>query len=159
MKRAIYTGTFDPFTNGHKDILERSLDVFDEVIVLIAISPNKKSLLDLDQRLDLLNKIFKDRKNIIVDSWQGLVVEYAKKNNVNHIVRGLRPTGDFESEYQMASMNKSLSPNIETVFLMTGNEHSFVSSSLVKEIFKHGGDISPFVPSEVLDCLNNTKKA
>tara|TARA_R110000868_G_scaffold351700_2_gene612962 strand:- start:3362 stop:3844 length:483 start_codon:yes stop_codon:yes gene_type:complete len=153
LRKAIYAGTFDPFTNGHADILRRSIEIFDEVTVLVAISPTKKPLFSMEERLAMIRELYNSEKKIIVDSWEGLIVDYAKKKNVANIVRGLRPTGDFEIEFQMASMNQKLYPDIETVFLMTGPEHYYVSSSLVKEIHKHGRDISQFVPKEILKHL------
>ncbi|MBH48036.1 MAG: pantetheine-phosphate adenylyltransferase [Halobacteriovorax sp.] len=153
LRKAIYAGTFDPFTNGHADILRRSIEIFDEVTILVAISPTKKPLFSMDERLAMIRELYNSEKKIIVDSWEGLIVDYAKKKNIANIVRGLRPTGDFEIEFQMASMNQKLYPDIETVFLMTGPEHYYVSSSLVKEIHKHGRDISQFVPKEILKHL------
>lgn len=152
-RKAIYAGTFDPFTNGHANILIRSLEIFDEVTVLVAVSPTKKPLFSMKERLGMIGELYQSEKKIIVDSWEGLIVDYAKKHNIGNIVRGLRPTGDFEIEFQMASMNQKLYPEIETVFLMTGPEHYYVSSSLVKEIHNYGRDISPFVPKEVLKHL------
>ena len=158
MQKAIYPGTFDPFTEGHLDILTRASKLFDEITILIAVSPNKKPILTLEERLEIFHKIFKPsslkKHKIKVEHWDGLVVDYAKENNISHIVRGLRPTGDFELEFQMGSMNKKLYPKVETIFFMTDSHHYYVSSSLVKEIFNHGGDISPFVPKEVLKYLN-----
>lgn len=148
-KTAIYAGSFDPFTNGHQDIVKRALTIFDEVTILLAISPSKKSFLDKDKRLKLLNDIYHNDSRIIIDSWDGLLVDYAKSKNINSIVRGLRPTGDFEIEFQMASMNRKLVNEIETVFLMTGENLYYISSSLVKEVFYHGGDVEGFVPPEV----------
>tara|TARA_R110000868_G_scaffold83454_2_gene235545 strand:- start:3362 stop:3844 length:483 start_codon:yes stop_codon:yes gene_type:complete len=153
LRKAIYAGTFDPFTNGHADILRRSLEIFDEVTVLVAVSPTKKPLFSMEDRLTMIRELYDSEKKIIVDSWEGLIVDYAKKKNIGNIVRGLRPTGDFEIEFQMASMNQKLYPEIETVFLMTGPEHYYVSSSLVKEIHKYGRDISQFVPKEILKHL------
>jgi pantetheine-phosphate adenylyltransferase len=157
-KRALYAGTFDPFTNGHLDIVERALKLFDEVILLVAVSPSKKPFLSQSHRLDLLKKIFIKEKKIKIDTWDGLVVEYARKNKIGFIIRGLRPTGDFEVEFQMASMNRKLNHDLDTVFLMTSDKNFYVSSSLVKEIYFHGGNISEFVPEEVLKELNKKKK-
>lgn len=147
---AIYPGSFDPFTLGHFDILERALGLFDEVRVVIAKSSSKKSLLSFEERKDLIEKIFSADQRVTVVAWEGLLVEYARKKKIPYIVRGLRPTGDFEGEYQMASMNSKLHPEVETLFLMTSSEHNFISSSLVKEIWSHQGDISEFVPADVL---------
>lgn len=155
MKKVIYAGTFDPFTKGHEDIVKRSLKIFDEVTILVAVSPSKKPLFEIDQRVKMISECFSDKEKVLVDSWEGLIVDYAKKFNFRSVVRGLRPTGDFEIEFQMASMNKALYPEIDTIFLPTGGDHYFVSSSLVKEIYKHGGDISDFVPPRILEYINN----
>lgn len=157
-KIALYAGTFDPFTNGHLDIVERALKIFDEVILLVAVSPSKKPFLSQSNRVGLLKKIFIKEKKIKIDTWDGLVVEYARKNRIGFIIRGLRPTGDFEVEFQMASMNRKLNHDLDTVFLMTSDKNFYVSSSLVKEIYFHGGNISEFVPSEVLNELNKKNK-
>lgn len=148
-KKAIYAGTFDPFTNGHLDIVNRALTVFDEVVILIAVSPTKKPLFSVDERVKMISDLFENNSSVSVDKWDGLIVEYARKVGIKSLVRGLRPTGDFENEFQMASMNKKLYEEIETLFLMTGPENYFVSSSLVREIQKHGKDISEFIPKEI----------
>lgn len=148
-KTALYAGSFDPFTNGHLDIVNRALKIFDELTILIAVSPSKKPFIEKEVRVDLLNEIFKDEPRVKIDSWDGLLVDYAKNNNIHSVVRGLRPTGDFEIEFQMASMNRKLVKDIETVFLMTGENLYYISSSLVKEVFSHGGDVENFVPPEV----------
>lgn len=152
--KAIYPGTFDPFTNGHADILRRALLIFNEVTLLIAVHPSKKSLFTKDEKVEMLNEIYKNNKRVHVDFFEGLSVDYAENNKANAIVRGLRPTGDFESEYQMASMNNKLNPNIETVFLMTGGDHNFISSSLVREVHGMGGKVSSFVPDVVMEKLS-----
>lgn len=152
--KAIYPGTFDPFTNGHADILRRALLIFNEVTLLIAVHPSKKSLFSPEEKMEMLKEIYQSNKRVKIDFFDGLSVDYAKKNKSNAIVRGLRPTGDFESEYQMASMNNKLNPNIETVFLMTSGDHNFISSSLVREVNGMGGDVSPFVSEIVLQKLS-----
>jgi pantetheine-phosphate adenylyltransferase len=157
-KRALYVGSFDPFTNGHFDILNRSLAIFDEVVIVIAKSPSKNNLFSFDERQAMLEELVKDLPQVSVDIWEGLIVEYAKKNNINYIVRGLRPTGDFEIEFQMAAMNRKLSGTVETVFLMSDEDTYFVSSSLVKEIHGHGGNIDEFVPTKILKKMNEKKK-
>lgn len=151
--KAIYAGTFDPYTNGHQDILDRALRIFDEVTVLVAVSPSKKPMFTKDQRLEMLRAHFKDTPQVRVDSWGGLLVEYAKRNQISNIIRGLRPTGDFEIEFQMASMNNKLHPEIETVFFMTEGQNYFISSTLVREIYHHGGEISEFVPTEIQNYI------
>ncbi|MDD0853806.1 pantetheine-phosphate adenylyltransferase [Halobacteriovorax sp. GB3] len=155
IKKAMYAGTFDPFTKGHEGILKRALNLFDEVTILVAISPSKRPLFTTEERVEMIGDHFKNDKRVKVDSWGGLIVDYAKNNNIGAIVRGLRPTGDFESEFQMASMNNKLFPDIETVFLVTEGDNYYVSSSLVKEIFKHGTDVSDFVPDSILKRLQN----
>ncbi|EQC50550.1 pantetheine-phosphate adenylyltransferase [Bacteriovorax sp. DB6_IX] len=153
MKKAMYAGTFDPFTNGHSDILKRSLSVFDEVTILVAKSPTKTPLFTAEERVSMLKEAFAHDSRVLVDSWDGLIVDYARKNNIDCIIRGLRPTGDFEAEFQMASMNKRLYPEIETVFLVTEGQNYYVSSSLVKEIYKHGRDIGEFLPEKIYEWL------
>ncbi|MBY0517660.1 MAG: pantetheine-phosphate adenylyltransferase [Bacteriovoracaceae bacterium] len=157
VRTAIYAGTFDPFTNGHLDIVQRAIGLFDEITLLVAVSPTKKPTLSQEKRVEILNQLFKSEKKIKVDCWDGLVVDYARKNNIPFIVRGLRPTGDFEVEFQMASMNRKINSNLDTVFLMTSEKLYYISSSLVKEVWQHGGDISAFVPSIVLEELNKIK--
>ena len=157
-KRAIYAGTFDPYTNGHHHILSRALRIFDEVVVLVAVSPTKKTMFSKDDRIKMLQELYADNPRVSVDSHEGLIVDYAKNNGIQPIVRGLRPTGDFEIEFQMASMNYKLNSDLDTVFLMTGGRYYFVSSTLVKEVFGHGGDISEFVPESIHKYLKKVKK-
>lgn len=156
-KTGLYAGSFDPFTNGHLDIVQRAMGIFDELTILIAVSPSKKPFIDKETRKILLEEIYANHPNIKVDTWDGLVVDYAKKNNVDSIIRGLRPTGDFETEFQMASMNRKLYPAIETVFLMTGENLYYISSSLVKEVYTHGGDIKQFVPANIYQTLKKSE--
>lgn len=155
---ALYAGSFDPFTNGHLDIVKRALKIFDEVVILIAVSPSKKSFLNKETKIKLIKEIFIDEPRVKIDSWDGLLVDYAKSKNISAIVRGLRPTGDFEFEFQMASMNRKLTPEIETVFLMTGENLYYISSSLVKEVFTHGGDVERFVPQPIFNELMKKRK-
>jgi len=154
-KKALYAGSFDPFTNGHLDIVKRALKMFDEITILIAVSPSKKPLITKEDRKTILLEIFKDESNVKVDDYDGLIVDYAKKHDIESIVRGLRPTGDFEIEFQMASMNRKLNPECETVFFMTGEKFYYVSSSIVKEVLRHDGEIKDFVPDEVYKYLKN----
>ena len=157
-KTALYAGSFDPFTNGHFDIVKRALSIFDELRIVIAVSPTKKSFIEKEKKLELINEIYKDEERIVVDTWDGLLVDYAKTNKVDAIVRGLRPTGDFEFEFQMASMNRKLNSDLETVFFTTGENLYYISSSLVKEVFNHGGDISKFVPEIINNELLKRRK-
>ena len=156
-KRALYAGTFDPFTNGHLDIVQRAVKIFDEVVVLVAVSPTKKPFMSTEARVNVLKKLFAHEPKVIVDSWSGLIVEYARVNNISSIVRGLRPTGDFEIEFQMASMNRKINAECDTIFLMTSEKLYYISSSLVKEVYAHNGDITPFVPPMVLEEMKKIK--
>lgn len=146
LKRALYAGTFDPFTNGHLDIVERAIKIFDEVVILVAVSPTKKPFMSTEARVGVLKQLFSHEPKVSVDSWSGLIVEYARQKDIGSIVRGLRPTGDFEIEFQMASMNRKINAICDTVFLMTSEKLYYISSSLVKEVYNHDGDITPFVP-------------
>lgn len=156
-KTALYAGSFDPFTLGHADIIERALAFFDEVTLVIAVSPSKKPLLTKEQRKEMLEGLYKEDSRVKVDAWDGLIVDFAKEHRINAMIRGLRPIGDFDLEFQMASMNKKLNNGLETIFFMTGDNLYYVSSSIVKEVYNHGGDISNFVPSKVLAYLNKTR--
>ena len=157
-KKALYAGTFDPLTNGHLDIIQRSLNIFDQLTILLAVSPAKGPLFSLEQRLEMTTELFKKDPRVRVDSWQGLVVDYLGQHKIDVIVRGLRPTGDFEYEFQMAAMNRHLGPSIETVFLVTGEKNYFVSSTLVKEIYQHGGEVRDLVPPGIYKKMQQLRK-
>lgn len=152
-RRAIYPGSFDPLTNGHLDILDRSLKLFDEVIVLVAGTTRKQTLLTVEERVALIQQAVLDRKNVRVEQTPGLIMEYAKEHHIDAVIRGLRSPSDFEYEYMMASMNRNIFPDIETVFMMTSQGLYFVSSTMIKELFFYGGDVSPYVPSVVKQAL------
>ncbi|MFZ4712236.1 MAG: pantetheine-phosphate adenylyltransferase [Bacteriovoracaceae bacterium] len=158
LKTALYAGSFDPFTNGHEDIVSRALKIFDHVTIVIAIAPNKTPLFEGVQRVKMIRELYKDNKKVFVTTWDGLVVDFARENKIGSIVRGLRPTGDFEIEFQMASMNRKLYPECDTVFLMTGEKHYYVSSSLVKEIYNYGGEVSRFVPKHIYNYMLKFRK-
>lgn len=147
--KAIYPASFDPITNGHLDIIERALKVVDHLVLLIAKSPEKPGLLSVEERLEILKSLFEGRKNITLDSWDGLLMEYSKNNEINLIIRGLRAISDFEYEYMMASMNKKLNPKIETIFMMTGETYHYLSSRNIKEVVSLGGSVKGLVPSIV----------
>lgn len=149
MKIAVCPGSFDPVTNGHLDIIERSGALFDKVIVAVLNNPNKKSLFSVEERVEMLRKSCSFMKNVEVDSFSGLLIEYAKRKNASVLVKGLRAVSDFEYELQMALMNKKLSPEIETVFIMTSSKYSYLSSSIVKEVARFGGCIKGLVPDNV----------
>lgn len=144
-----YPGTFDPITNGHLDIIERAASKFEEVVVLVLNNSAKKPLFSLEERILLIEESISRFSNVKVDYYGGLLVEYLNQNQIGSIVKGLRAFTDFEYEFQMASMNHHLSPKIETLFLMTNNKYSYVSSSIVKEAAKYGADIEALVPGHV----------
>ncbi len=156
MKIAIYPGSFDPITNGHIDIINRASKLYDKLIIAVASNSNKKSLLSKKQRVDILKKSVSSNK-IKIDSFEGLLVDYANKQNVYTIIRGLRTLSDFEYEFRMAIMNRNLNSSIETIFLMTDEKYSHISSSSIKEIYLLNGDIGPFVPDAVINKLNEIK--
>ena len=160
MKRkiAIVPGSFDPITYGHIDIIKRSAQLFDEVIVAILVNPDKKYLFTLEEREEMINESIKDFKNVKVDSFSGLLVNYAKKVNSTVIVRGLRAVSDFESEMQLTFMNKALDDNIETFYMMANKQYSFISSSIVKGVSGFGADLSKFVPKHVEERLEKKVK-
>lgn len=146
---AVYPGSYDPLTNGHIDIIQRGLKIFDKIIVAALKNPSKTYLFSLEERMDMLMETFKKNPNIEVDYFEGLLVDYLKKIGVNTVVRGLRAISDFEIEFQMALMNRSIKPEIETIFLVPSVCYSFVSSRLVKEVYQLGGGIKKMVPDIV----------
>ncbi len=150
---AIYPGSFDPVTHGHLDVLQRALAIFDRVILGVAYNINKKGLFSADERVEMLKELMKDEPRVEVDTFSCLLMEYAARRGAGAVVRGLRAVADFEYEFQLALMNRKLAPDIDTVFLMTGEEYFFVSSSLVREVARLGGDVSQFVPSVVERAL------
>jgi len=145
----LYPGTFDPITNGHLDLIERAARLFDLVIVAVADSPGKSPLFDVDTRVELVEEVVSDLKNIEVCGFSGLLVDLAKEKNANVLLRGLRAVSDFEYEFQLANMNRHLSPELESLFLTPSEQYSFISSTLVREVASLGGDISQFVPKAV----------
>ena len=153
MIRAVYPGSFDPITLGHLDIIRRASKLFDEVIMAVVANPGKNPLLPLDVRAELISKVVADIPGVKVDTFQGLTVDFAKNKQISVIIRGLRAVSDYEAELGMAQTNKQLLPELETIFLMTKPEYSFISSSTVKEIHKLGGDVTQFLPSVVNSYL------
>ena len=151
---AVYPGTFDPFTNGHSDLVERASSLFDKVIVAIAANPGKTPLFDLQARVSMANTVLSGLENVEVCGFSELLVDFARKQQANVILRGLRVVSDFEYEMQLASMNRHLASDIETLFLTPAEQYSFISSSLVKEIAQHGGDVSEFVHASVAEQLS-----
>ncbi len=154
---AVYPGTFDPVTNGHTDLIARAAGIFETVIVAIAANPTKTPLFDLSQRVLMAQKILCDFENVEVCGFSELLVDYARARHARVILRGLRAVSDFEFEMQLASMNRQLDHSVETVFMTPGDETSFISSSLVKEIAFHGGDVSQFVHESIVEELKNVK--
>lgn len=151
--RAIYPGSFDPITNGHLDILDRSLQLFSEVTIVVAGAGKKNPLFTPEERVELIREVVAERKGVRVDRWSGLIMDYARQHRIKAVIRGLRAASDFEYEFMMASMNKQINPEIETLFMMTAQNLYFVSSSMIKELFHYGGDISHYVPEAVVERL------
>ena len=155
---AVYPGTFDPITNGHTDLVDRGVKIFDKVIIAVAENPTKNTLFNISERMNFIDKIFQNNKKVAIYPLNKLLVEFAKEHNATVILRGLRAVSDFEYEVQLASMNRSMEPNIESVFMSPAEKYGFLSSSIIKDIAKHGGDLSKFVNKDVLDALNQKLK-
>jgi pantetheine-phosphate adenylyltransferase len=158
MRTAIYPGSFDPLTNGHLDVVERAAKLFDRVVVAVAKNEGKHPLFTLDERVALVQKSIKKMPNVTVDSFDGLLVDYVVSKNARAIVRGLRAISDFEFEFQLALMNRKLNENVETIFMMPKDTYTFLSSRIVKEIARLGGDVRPFVPPPVQVALRKKLK-
>jgi pantetheine-phosphate adenylyltransferase len=155
---AVYPGTFDPITNGHADILRRSLKIFDRVVVALAENVRKEPLFTISERRAMISDALGGDPRIEIDAFQGLLVDYVRRRGAGVVIRGLRALADFEYEFQLTHMNRHLAPEVETVFLMTNQESFYVSSSLVKEVALMGGDISRMVPAAVVSALEGKKK-
>lgn len=156
MKRALYTGSFDPMTNGHLDIITRASKMFDELVVGVIVNPNKNPLFTKEERVDMIKEVTADLPNVRVDSFQGLLADYVNRNHFNAVVRGLRATSDFEYEIQMAQMNACLfDKGIESVFLMTSPRYSFISSSMIKEVVSLNGCVDGLVPEIILEKIKD----
>ncbi|MCX7641538.1 MAG: pantetheine-phosphate adenylyltransferase [Elusimicrobiales bacterium] len=160
IKSALYPGSFDPLTFGHLDIIERACQIFDKLIVSIFVNQSKKPLFTLEERVDILKKVLGKNKSIIIDCFDGLLVDYMKRKKIKVIIRGLRAVSDLEYEFQYAAANRTLDPEIETIFFMPRLRYSYLSSSVVREILKFGGDVSKMVPPYVIEVVkrkNNNK--
>lgn len=156
-RRAIFPGSFDPITKGHESVVIRSLDLFDKIIIAIGINDNKNQFFPIDLRMEWIKQVFSEYPSVSVVKYEGLTVDLCKKHKANYILRGLRTSADFEFERSIGQVNHSLDPGIETVFLLTCAEHTAISSSIVREVYRHGGDISQFIPDK-LD-INIVEKA
>lgn len=159
MKTALYPGSFDPITNGHLDIINRALNIFDKLYIVLSVNPQKKTLFSVSERVELLKHVLKDYQNVEIIENKVLTVQKAKELKATHIVRGLRALTDFEYEFQLTHANRVLDQSIDTVFFMTENKHSFLSSSSVKEIAQFGGNIDSFLPEYVILKLKEKFKS
>ena len=148
-KIAVFPGSFDPFTIGHEAIIRRAMSLFDEIIIAVGANVLKKNYYSLEIRKEMINKVFKDEPRVIVDHYEGLTVDYCIRNRAGYLLRGLRTAADFEFERAIGQVNKSMEPGIETVFLLTAPEHSFINSTIVRDIIKSGGNASKFVPAAI----------
>ncbi|MGQ9799300.1 MAG: pantetheine-phosphate adenylyltransferase [Ignavibacterium sp.] len=153
MKKVIYPGTFDPVTYGHIDIVRRAVDLFDEVVVTVAINPTKRPLFTTEERVEMLRESLKDFDRVVVDSFDGLTVEHAKQVGAIGIIRGLRQISDFEFEFQMALMNRKLAGDITTIFLMPHERYTYLNSTVIRNLASLHADVSSFVPSNVVEAL------
>ena len=149
MKICVFPGTFDPLTLGHKDIIERARPLFDKIIIGIGLNSSKKPMFTVEQRLQWINDVFADDDGITADGYEGLTIDFCKKHNADFILRGIRYVADFEYERAIADMNAMLADEIETIFLTSSSKFASFSSTLVRDVYKNGGDVTPFIPSEV----------
>ena len=154
MKRVVCPGSFDPITYGHLDIVERASSIFDEVVIAVMVNKTKQTLFTVEERIEMTKEVTSKFPNVKVDSWSGLLVDYCKTNDISIIVKGLRAVTDFDYELQMSQINLQLQ-GVETLFISTAPAHSFLSSSLVKEIASHGGDVSSYIPAALLERLKD----
>ena len=152
--KAIYPGTFDPLTNGHSDLVIRAAKLFDEVIVAVASNPSKQPMFSLAERVELAQQVFSHVPNVTVVGFSGLLAEFARQHQAQVLLRGVRAVADFEYEFQLASMNRQLNPDLDSLFMTPSEKNTFISSTLVKEVARHGGDVSRFVAPVVLAALS-----
>jgi pantetheine-phosphate adenylyltransferase len=148
-KIAVFPGSFDPFTIGHEAIIRRAVSLFDEIIVAVGTNALKKTFYSLETRKEMINRVFENEPRVRVDQYEGLTVDYCKRNGAKYLLRGLRTAADFEFERAIGQVNKSMAPDIESIFLLTVPEHSFINSTIVRDIIRSGGDASKFVPAAI----------
>ncbi|EHS1184741.1 pantetheine-phosphate adenylyltransferase [Vibrio vulnificus] len=158
LSRVVYPGTFDPITNGHLDLIERAAKMFDEVIIAVAASPSKNTMFTLEERVDFTQQVTHHLDNVTTQGFSGLMVDFARDVDANVLIRGLRTTVDFEYEFGLTNMYRRLLPGLESVFLTPSEEHAFISSTIVREVAIHGGDVTQFVPTVVAEALHQKKK-
>ncbi|ASC55844.1 pantetheine-phosphate adenylyltransferase [Vibrio vulnificus] len=158
LSRVVYPGTFDPITNGHLDLIERAAKMFDEVIIAVAASPSKNTMFTLEERVDFAQQVTHHLDNVTTQGFSGLMVDFARDVDANVLIRGLRTTVDFEYEFGLTNMYRRLLPGLESVFLTPSEEHAFISSTIVREVAIHGGDVTQFVPTVVAEALHQKKK-
>ncbi|EOY4515842.1 pantetheine-phosphate adenylyltransferase [Vibrio vulnificus] len=158
LSRVVYPGTFDPITNGHLDLIERAAKMFDEVIIAVAASPSKNTMFTLEERVDFAQQVTHHLDNVTTQGFSGLMVDFARDVDANVLIRGLRTTVDFEYEFGLTNMYRRLLPGLESVFLTPSEEHAFISSTIVREVAIHGGDVTQFVPAVVAEALHQKKK-
>ncbi|MCQ4574763.1 MAG: pantetheine-phosphate adenylyltransferase [Candidatus Brocadiales bacterium] len=159
MTEAVYPGTFDPLTFGHLDLIERGSKVFDEVIVAIGVNPHKEPLFSVEERKRMLTDHTRHLKNIQVDSFDGMLVDYLQRKDINIILRGIRTLSDFEYEFRMALTNRTVRKDVETVFIMTSEKYSFLNSTLIKDAVSLGGEVSAFIPQDIEEMLKKRLQA
>lgn len=158
MRIAVYPGSFDPITNGHLDIIERASKIFDKVVVGVLRNKNKQPKFSVEQRVDFIQRVTKHLDNVETDFFEGLLVDFAKEHSANVIIKGLRTVNDFEYEFQMALLNKTLASDCETMFMMTNSKYSYISSSMVNELAGYKGDLSDLVPAEIIGEIQERYK-
>jgi pantetheine-phosphate adenylyltransferase len=155
---AVFPGSFDPLTNGHVDIILRSARLFERIVVAVLVNQDKKALFSPDERVSMVREVFREYPNVEADSFDGLLVEYARRRRASAIIRGIRAVSDYEYEFQMALMNRHLEPMLETVFMMPAEQYTYLSSRLTKEVFSLGGNVSGLVPAVVEDWMKKKQK-
>jgi len=155
---AVFPGSFDPLTNGHVDIIERGTHLFEKIIVAVLVNAEKSPLFSMPERVEILREVFRGQPNVEVETFDGLLVDYVERRKADVIVRGLRALSDFETEFQMALMNRRLSPHVETVFMMPAEQYTYISSRLIKEVFSLGGQVRGLVPEVVISRLQEKQR-